>query len=88
MNNRTWKEISKPSAGTPGDNMYVLRKVMNARFIRINGSAQYTDPTYFGFYYIKFYGSLSPVSDVSCMRRKRIDAIAFQMIFLVASKMF
>ena len=66
FDNKTWIFADAPAYQYPGDTIFKLNKTMNARFIRINGGcplspSKYPDKTHLALYYIKFFGSLSPI---------------------------
>ena len=59
----TWTKVDeKEEDVAPQGKTYQLNKTHNARYFKIEGSAPgCTDPTAFGFYYIKFFGSFNLV---------------------------
>ena len=60
--NESWRVVDSPEEGCPAEKSFPLKEPVNARFARIDGgSTTFSDPTVLIFYYVKFFGSLTPI---------------------------
>ena len=90
INNRTWGVVDAPDQGYPTGRTFQLNRAANARYVRINGSApldtNHGTTTGFGFYFIKFFGSMNPmIAGDTCNKNRsnNHDMLAFLFMILI-----
>jgi hypothetical protein len=91
FDNTSWVIADSPPIQCAGDKIFNLSKTVNARYLRIDGKAPLYRSSYigFGFYYIKFYGSIIPMTNSICYqitckhKDNRINVNLMRIVFLL-----
>jgi hypothetical protein len=91
FDNTSWVIADSPPIQCAGDKIFNLNKTVNARYLKIDGRAPLYSSSYvgFGFYYIKFYGSIIPISNSVCYQMtckhkdNRINVNLMRIVFLL-----